>query len=84
MKNFTKKVKMWQNWKTQNLIKLKNSKCDETQKLQMWQNSECDETQNVTKLKNSKFYSRKVQNVTKHKKTHYVTKFKKMKCDKTE
>ena len=44
---------MWQNSKTQNVTKLKNTKCEETKntKTKMWQNSK---TQNVSKLKNSK------------------------------
>ena len=60
----SKKVKMWQNSKTQNvkkfknlnLKKLKNWQCDKTQKLKMWQNWKCDnsKTQNVPKHKNSK------------------------------
>ena len=58
------KLKMWQNWnsdetqklkwlpntKTQFVLKLKNSYCDKTQKLKLWQNSR---TQIMTKLQNS-------------------------------
>ena len=41
---FHNKYKMWQNSKTQNLTKVKSSKCDKKQKQQMWQNSVCDKT----------------------------------------
>ena len=63
-----KKLKMWQNTKTQNftklkngnVIKLQNSKCDKTLKLKMWINSKTQNgtnstAQNLTKLKKSKF-----------------------------
>ena len=43
----TQKIKLWQNLKTQIVIKLKNSNGDKTQKLKLWQNSK---TQNVKKL----------------------------------
>ena len=66
---FNKKLKIWQNSKTQNVTKLKmgqNSICHKTQnvtQLKMWQNSKCDKTsksQSVTKLT-------KTQNVKKEK-----------------
>ena len=58
-------LKLWQNYKTQFVMKLKNSNCDKiikinlwqkskTQivtKLKLWQNSICDKTQIVTKPK---------------------------------
>ena len=50
----TQKLKWWQNSKTQIVIKLKNSKCDNTHlvtKLKLRHNSNCDKTQIVTKLR---------------------------------
>ena len=64
---------MWQNSKTENVIKLKNWKCDQTQnskfdktqKLKIWQNS--DSKYDKTQTQKSKKKSR-TQNVTNIKK----------------
>ena len=66
MKKSPRKVKMWQNSKTNFFIKLKNSKYYRTQKLQLWQNSECDKTQNLYKNLKLKIWKLKNKNVTKH------------------
>ena len=47
-----KKLKLWQNSKTQIVTKLKNSNCDKTQIVK--KNSNCENTQIMTQLKNSK------------------------------
>ena len=46
----TQKLHFWWNSKTQVVMKLKNSNCDETQKLKLWWNSK---THIVIKLNNS-------------------------------
>ena len=58
------KPKMWQNWKTQNVTKLKKSKCDNSKtqdmtKLKIWKlkNSKCDKTKKLKMWKiSSKCY----------------------------
>ena len=79
---------MWQNLITQNVTKLKNSKCDKTQnvkKLKMRQNSKTQNLtfQNITKLKNSKFDKTEKTQMWQNAKTKNVTKLKNYKCNKT-
>ena len=68
----TKKLKLWQNSKTQNVKNLIVTK------LKFWQNSNCDKTLNVTRLK-----MWQTQFVTKLK-TQILIKLKNSKCDKTQ
>ena len=50
----TQTLKLWQNWKTQIVTKLKNSDFDKTwikTKFKLWKNLNCDKSQVVKKLK---------------------------------
>ena len=60
-----KKLKFWQNSKTQIFTKLKISNCDKTQivREKKFKNIKCDKTQIVTKLENSKYDKKKLKNL---------------------
>ena len=77
--------------KTQIVIKLKNSNCDQTQELKLWKIKKLkllynSKTEMVTELKNSNSYKTNKKN-SNYNKTKLVTKLKwwqNSKCDKTQ